>query len=309
MNRYILGFIWQAGISAVAVFSAAISIGARGQAGQEAQQKAAAILASAVEAAGGSAVAKVEGMELNTRRVAFLSGNSRGQSETDMRLIYPAQMRLEVKVMEAQTMGGYGGSGVPGSSGPVTPMHVTEHAGFAYVEGCDGTSWWRKMPKRADERPMDEGTQRRIERVGALGLYRRAAEGKLEAKFIGEQQIQGRQMQIVALSDGDTKLYFDPQIHLLAGVSHTRTSEEETFDAFHWWTDILKVTVQGAGREQTVWWSEYRRVKFKADGKEETIQFPYLWTSAIDGQKFMEERVTSLKVNAKQNPKIFAKPK
>lgn len=310
MNDRLSSFTCRIAISTLFVFGAALSIAAWNQAAPDAQQQAAAILTAAAQAAGGDALAKVNGMELTTRRLAFLSGHGQGQSEADTRVLYPAQMRLVVKVMESQVVGGGGGLAGGRSGGPVTPISVSEYAGFAYIEGCDGTAWWRKVAqKQVDVLPMNKGTQRRIELLGGLGIHRLAADGKLSAKFVGEQQVQGHQVQVVVLDDGYLKLYFDPQTHLLAGASLAGILAGETFDAFHWWTDFVKVTVQGTGREQTIWWSDYRRVKFKVDGKEEAIQFPYFWTNDIDGTKFLEEKVNNVKLNTKQNPKIFEKPK
>jgi hypothetical protein len=309
MNRGVSRLSLGACISLVVALSVVASFGAGSQAAQEAQQKAASMLTAAAEAAGGSSLTRVDSLELNTRRVAFLSGHNQGQSDVDVRLAYPSQMRLEVKLLESQTTGGYGGSGMPGGTGPVTPMSTSEHPVFTFLEGCDGTTWWRKTPSSVEDRQFAKSTQLRIDLVGALGLYRSAAAGKLEAKFVGEQQVQGRQVHVAVLSDGTTKLYFDPQIHLLAGVSYSGAGAEGTFDAFRWWADFVKITFETGGREQTVWWGDYRRAKFKVEGKEEAIQFPYLWTSYLEGTKVLEEKVTSLKINAKHNPKLFAKPK
>jgi len=305
MNRSISGFFWGACISLLVVLTVRTLFGAGRETEQEAQQRGATILAAAAEAAGGGALAKVESLELNTRREAHFAGHSRGQSDVDLRLIYPLQMRLEVKVMETQTVGGYASSG----SGPITSIRPTEHSVFAYAEGSDGNIWWRKTPQNIEERPADNGMQLRVDLVGALGLYRRAAEGKLQAKFSGELQFQGRPVQVLVISEGGTRLYLDPQTHLLVGAAYPVTTGEGIFDAFRWWADFMKVSFQSGGQEQSIWWSQYRRVKFKSGGKEEAVQFPYLWTSHLDGTRFLEEKVVSLKVNGKQNPKIFARPK
>jgi hypothetical protein len=289
---------------------------ARSQAAQDAQQKAASIFAAAADAAGGGALAKIDGLEMVTRRVAFLTGKNQAQSEADLRLIYPAQMRLEVKIMETQTIGGYGSSGTPiggggPGGGPVSPVGTTEHSVFAYREGCDGNVSWRKTAAQVpvDQRPMSKQTQFRIDIVGALGLNRRALEGKLTGTYLGEQQVQGHQVQVVNVPDEGAKLFFDPQTHLLIGAAYSMPIGEITFDAVHWWADILKITVEVGGRDQIIWWEDFKRVKFKSEGNEMAVQFPYKWTGYTGGTKYLEEKVNNLKLNGKQNPKIFAIPK
>jgi hypothetical protein len=219
-------------------------------------------------------------------------------------------MRLEVKVLETQTIGGTGPTAMPGSGGPVTPIGPTEHTVFAFREGCDGSVWWRKTSaSNIEQRPISKYTQFRIDLVGALGLYRRALEGKLTGKFLGEQQVQGHQVQVVELAEERTKLFFDPQTHLLIGAAYGAPAGEATFDAFRWWADFVKISVEVGGREQSIWWSDFRRVKFKSEGNEAAIQFPYLWSGFAEGNKFLEEKVANVKLNGKQNPKIFAIPK
>jgi hypothetical protein len=278
------------------------------------------LLAAAVQAAGGPALGKVHNVELTARRTVFLQGHKQGQSDVDLRVIYPSKMRLEVKTIETQVIGGYGssgnpaggrtGTGMPMGGGPVSPMTTSEHTGYSYLEGCDGLLWWRKSPGNIESHLCDERTRLRIDLMGALGIYRAAADGQLEGKLLGEQKIQGRHVQVLALRDARAKLYFDPQTYQWLGASYPGMSAGDTFDAFHWWTDyIMKVSAVDAGREQSIWWSEFRRVKFKSAENEESLQFPYLWTTYIDGIKFLEEKVTSVKLNTKLNPKIFDKPK
>ncbi len=282
------------------------NFGAGRMAAQTTDAKAAEILKAALEAAGGGSFAKIESMEMTTRREAFMQGNNRGQSDGDIRLIYPQQMWMQVNVVEAQTVGG--GAFSP-SGGPVTPMQPTEHTVFGVAEGCDGALWWRKTPGSMLDRPFSKAMQLRIDLVGALGIYKAAAEGKLDTKYVADGEIEGHKVQVLALNGTDVKFYFDPQTHLLAGASYPGSIGDGTFDAYHWWAEFMKITFSPSGVEQIVWWSDYKRSKFKVDGKEEAIQFPMTWTTTSAGSKFLQEKVKSLKLNSKVNAKLFAKPK
>ena len=315
------GFLCRALVLTHIIFITAAVLVTEGQVQQQSQQQAKATLEAAVQAAGGVTLGKIQSIELNVRRTVFLQGHKQGQSDVDMRLVYPGRMRLEMKTIETQVLGGYGSSGTPARmqrdpglmpppGGPITPMTLSEHAGFTYVEGCDGRMWWRKSVGDTELRVADIRTNLRINLTGAMGMYRRAAQGNLDGKYVGELQVQGRLVQVLVLADDGTKLYFDPQTHQLVGAAYLGMNAGDAFDAFHWWTDyVMKVSAVDAGREQSIWWSDFRRIKLGPKGEEEWIQFPFLWITYIDGIKFMEERVTRLKLNPKQNPKIFQAPK
>jgi len=277
--------------------------------GREARVRGAAILAAGVEAAGGATLSKVESMQLTTRRQTYIvrgivetdvssfpeaggpvrvPGRRQGpvESELELWVVYPAQMRSEESIVSSFVTGGY----APSGSGPITPMQAAETKVFASAEGYDGTAGWWKTPKGTVALPLDEAARLRIDLVGALGLYRRATEGKIEADFADEEEVQGRKVLGVEWRGPlGTKRYFDPQTHLLVGMKCHEVTAEGAFD-------FLEL------------WSDYRRASLKSGGKEEAIQFPFTSVTYRDGKKYFEEKVKKLKLNARVNAKIFAKP-
>ena len=254
----------------------------------EARERGTAILKAAIEATGSAALPKIESAELTTRKQTF-TAHGTVDTELEYRLAYPAQMRVDEWILLIWVKGGYYSG--PGS-GPVTSRQTEEQRTFASTEGYDGAAGWLKTPKGTTDFPLDDAARLRIDLVGALGLCRNAAEGKLEAKFVSEEEVQGRKALGVQLgtSTGNIRLYVDPESHLLVGVRSREVTADGTFDTLHTWSD-------------------YRRVIFKSVGKEEAIRVPFTWVRYRDDKKYSEEKVKKLKVNTQPNPKVFARPK
>ncbi len=280
----------------------------------EARQRGAAIAAAAGEAAGGATLAKVESVELtfqrriyglrgvveedigsfptSTGRIQVPSAAASGPIETELLawLVYPGRMRLEETIVQPWVTGGYSPYG--GGGGPVTPTQATEKRTFYSAEGYDGDSGWLKTQTGTRDLPFNDYVNVRMDQFGGLGICRQAAAGKLEAEFVGEEQVEGHKALAVKwiLPRGTVKLYFDPQTHLLVGTTRQEQGPEGTFDVLQTWGD-------------------YRRVSFKSGDKKEEIQFPYASVTYRNGKKYIEEKVKKIKLNTQPNPKIFSRPK
>ncbi len=272
----------------------------------DARERGKALLAAAADAAGKSVLEKIESLEMTVRRKTF-SAHGLYDSELQTSLVYPAQMRIEESVVQTWVKGGY----APSGSGPITPAQREENRIFAAAEGYDGTAGWYKSRKDkwgdidlrtagslesyaavTRDLPLDDAARIRIDLVGGIGLCRRAAQGKLEGTFVGEEDLLGHKVLAVQLAKvpGQVIVYLDPATHLLAGLRFLEASPDGQFDA-------LEV------------WGDYKRVSFKSGGKEEAVQFPFLLTKYRNRQQYFEEKVKKLKLNTRPNPKIFAKPK
>lgn len=125
--------------------------------------------------------------------------------------------------------------------------------------------------------------RRRVLLTEGIGIYQTAAAGKLQAQWLGEEQVQGKQL--IALewnSDaGPIKLYVDPQTHLVAGVGYTATTDAGSVQTTELWSDFR--TIQG-------------------------VKLPFHLIAYQGGAKFMEVTVNDLKVNTPIDPAQFAPP-
>jgi hypothetical protein len=150
---------------------------------------------------------------------------------------------------------------------------------------CDGTSSWLKFPDGIhDTTDMIAEFKRGITLFGGgWGLYQQALAGKIAGQAIGEEEFGGKKLLGVAISGafGAVKVYFDPTTHLLAAARYQSATDHGASD-----------------NEQH--WSDYRIVEGR--------QFAFATDTYRDGAKLFESTVQTVKVNAKLDDALFAKP-
>ena len=145
----------------------------------------------------------------------------------------------------------------------------------------DGKSAWVQSPQGTREvSPEAFGEfQRGISLFGAWGFYQQAMAGKVQAQYLGEEEVDGKKAEAVnwLASFGVIKLYFDSATHLLIAAKYKSGTEES---------------------DQR--WSDFRAV----DGR----QFPYQSVTYRSGAKFTDATVQDVHVNPTLDPSLFAKP-
>ena len=228
----------------------------------ESLERGRALLAAAAEAAGGAAIGKVESLELTLKGQAF------GQLpiEVKVQLAFPSEIRVDVKTPMSSSVQAYDGKTAWVQSPAALALSAVEGAGAMDLPAT-----------------LNAEVQRGIDLEGGFGLFRQLLAGKVEAQFLGEEEVEGKKVLAAAWNSaaGRTKLYFDPAAHRLVGARYRQ------------------VTVQGAV-ETLQWWSDFRAV----DG----VQFPFHWLNFRDGTKFSETTVQEIKLNPKPDPALFSKP-
>jgi hypothetical protein len=256
---------------------------------KDAKQKAKEILELATEAAGGDSLTKVNSLELTLIRVAFLERRQQSKSKVGLRLVYPSQIRLVESLTED--------TGPHFQPDPQTINGLPDRetaAGFAYyfIDGCDGSVCWEKRNKVIHQQPFSRSAQFRIDLFGGIGLIRRAAQGKLDASFEGEENMKGQHVYVLDLPEFAAKIYVDSKKHLFVAAKYRGQGPKGSFDVL-------------------VCWKDHLRIAFKEGGQTRGVQVPRRWVTYRDGKKFLDENldVRELLVNAKQDPKLFVKPK
>ncbi|MFZ3379550.1 MAG: hypothetical protein WA193_07980, partial [Candidatus Acidiferrales bacterium] len=118
---------------------------------------------------------------------------------------------------------------------------------------------------------------------GGWGLYQQVLAGKITGQAIGEEEIQGKKTQAVAVnaSFGFIKLYFDADTHLLAAARYQSVGEHGP-----------------SANEQH--WSDYRDVEGR--------KFAYATDTYRDGTKLFDSTVQAVEVNPKVDEALFTKP-
>ncbi|MGH9744610.1 MAG: M16 family metallopeptidase [Candidatus Acidiferrales bacterium] len=189
-------------------------------------------------------------------------------------------------------------SGSMANSGSDAPYKVTwlvsypdRSHGVAELQGqtinqvCDGKESWLQFPDRVVDASRFIGEfERGIELFGGgWGIYQRVLDGQLSGNFIGEEDIDGKKTDAVAVQApfGPVKLYFDSATHLLAAARYKSESPRGVLD-----------------NEQR--WSDFRTVEGK--------QFAYSTLIFRDGAKFVESNVQELKLNPGIDESLFVKP-
>lgn len=153
------------------------------------------------------------------------------------------------------------------------------------LQVCDGKSAWiAAQGNTRDATPFIGEFKRGISLFGGgWGLYKMILAGTVTAQFIGEEQIDGRETQGVAVKApfGEAKLYFDSQTHLLTAARYEAA------------------TPQGPSENEERW-GAYRTV----DGR----QFAFSDAIYRGGSLFLESTIQDLQVNPKLQESLFAKP-
>ncbi|HXT74264.1 MAG TPA: hypothetical protein VN785_10480, partial [Candidatus Angelobacter sp.] len=145
----------------------------------------------------------------------------------------------------------------------------------------DGKSAWVQSPQGTRDVPA-EGFgefQRGISLFGGWGFYQQAMAGKVQAQYLGEEEVDGKKADAVnwLASFGIIKLYFDSTTHLLIAAKYKSGTEES---------------------DQR--WSDFRAV----DGR----QFPYQSVTYRSGAKFTDATIQDIHINPTLDPSLFAKP-
>ncbi len=155
--------------------------------------------------------------------------------------------------------------------------------------------------------------------MAGWGLYRQAMAGAMQAQFLGEEQIEGKKALAVNWvvpsgaegqpGTGNTKLYFDPETHLLIGAHYPQPGPVGPVDTLQMWDDFRPVPSAPSAAEG----SPPRRAEGRpTDGAVaggQGLKFPYHSVLYRDGAKFADFTVQDVKLNTKPDPAIFTKPK
>lgn len=157
--------------------------------------------------------------------------------------------------------------------------------GMTIQQVCDGKSSWLKFPSGGRDTTNVIGEFKRGIAMfgGGWGLYQQVLAGKITGQAIGEEEIQGKKTQGVAVNApfGFIKLYFDPDTHLLAAARYQSVGEHGP-----------------SSNEQH--WSDYRDVQGR--------KFAYATDTYRDGNKLFDSVVQNVELNPKVDDALFAKP-
>jgi hypothetical protein len=153
------------------------------------------------------------------------------------------------------------------------------------MQVCDGTQAWLQFPDKLVDatRFISEYKRGILMFGGGWGLYERVLEGKLSGQFIGEEEIDGKKTDGVALQSpfSAVTLYFDPATHLVAAARYK--------------SDGPNGPVENEQR-----WSDYRTVEGR--------QFAFSTVIYREGAKFLESNTQDLSVNPAIDESLFVKP-
>jgi len=131
-------------------------------------------------------------------------------------------------------------------------------------------------------------------------VLRQGLAGKIQAQFIGEEQIEDKKALAVdwVLSSGGegqpaperVRLYFDPETRLLIGARFRQPGPQG-------FADVLQV------------WSDFRLVQIPGEGSGAGLKFPYFIRTYRNAAKYSVIAVEEVKLNTKPDPVIFTKLK
>jgi zinc protease len=157
--------------------------------------------------------------------------------------------------------------------------------GQSFSQIYDGQNGWMSTAQGSAELPpaLLENLRRRILLTEGIGIYQAVLAGKVQAQWIGEQQVQDRKLfALAAKTDvGPITLFVDPETRLVVGAGFTAST--------------------AAGKVETVeLWSDFRPVA--------GLQLPFHIVGYQSGAKYMETIVKDIQVNVPVDPAAFAKP-
>src|SRR6202161_2278514 len=159
------------------------------------------------------------------------------------------------------------------------------YGGQSVIQVCDGSSAWLQFSEGTrDTTPVISEFKRGISLFGGgWGIYEQVLAGKMDGRFIGEAEIDGKKTLGVSIDGpfGPLKLYFDSSTHLLSAARFQSAGAQGQSD-----------------NEQR--WSDYRMV----DGR----VFAFSTVTYRDGAKFFESTIQNVQLNPKLDESLFAKP-
>jgi zinc protease len=213
------------------------------------------LLKTAAQAAGGTAIRPVQSLEFTASGKLFAQGQEL-TFDLKVEIAYPDRVRIETK----------------------SPMGQS-------AQGFDGKSGWWASAQGTIDAPERFNTefQRSIALTGGLGLYQQVLAGKVEAQFLGEEEVEGQKREAVEWKAPfeAVKLYFDPSTHRLVGAR-------------------FGSAVQQGSLEVEQRWSDFRNVQ--------GIEYPFHVVAYREGDKFSETLVQEVKLNTNPDPSEFTKP-
>ncbi len=189
----------------------------------ESLERGRAILAAAAAAAGGGALATLESVEY-TASGKFIGAKGDLVTHAKTVVLYPGHVRTDTTF----------------------PFGLITQA-------FDGQTAWQATPQGAAALPtqLNVDFRRGIALVAGWGLYRQAMAGAMQAQFLGEEQIEGKKALAVNWvvpsgaeghpGTGNTKLYFDPETHLLIGAHYPQPGPVGPVDTLQMWDDFRAV--------------------------------------------------------------------
>ena len=177
-------------------------------------------IADAMQAAGGSAVSKIQSVEYSG---AGVQASPQGDLPIQLKLSlgYPNHYRLD------------------------TTVNLPGLAGTALVVGYDGKSGWTSSPQGMQDIPPAQIGEfiRRILLTGGIGLYQAAQGGTIQVQAIGQRDFQGAKADAVAIVSGSVHavVYFDPSTHLAAGARYSQDTPQGAVETIEVWSDYREV--------------------------------------------------------------------
>lgn len=213
------------------------------------------ILLAAAQAAGGSALATVKGLGMTEEgKMAHMGGDV--PIHVEWLVSYPDQSLGKVTLSDQK----------------ITQI-------------CDGKSAWLEFPQQTVNVTKVLGEfERGIAMFGGgWGLYQQVLAGQLTGQSIGEETIDGKKTEGVAVnaSFGAMRLYFDPDTHLLTAARYRSTGPNGESE-----------------NEQR--WSDYRPL---AGG-----QFAYGTVIYRHGNQVLQSEDTAVQINPTVDPTAFTVP-
>ncbi len=213
------------------------------------------LLLAGAKAAGGDALASVKGIAMKESGTLATPGGPTPVKVTWL-ISYPERSHGQVEI-QTQTI----------------------------MQVCDGTQAWLQFPDKVVDATRFIGEYKRgiLMFGGGWGLYKRVLDGKLSGQFVGEEEIDGKKTEGVALQApfATLTLYFDPATHLVAAARYKSDGPNGPVD-----------------NEQR--WNDYRTV----DGR----QFAFSTIIIREGTKFLESNTQDFTVNPPIDDSLFVKP-
>lgn len=213
------------------------------------------ILLAAAQAAGGAAISSLKGVEISEKGNIYTPQGPLAIT-VKWQVQYPDKVHSEIG----------------------TPMGQM-------VQVTDGKSAWIQSPQGTAEVPASAvgEFQRGILLFGGWGLYQQVLAGKVQAQYVGQEDMDGKKAEAVnwLAPFGTIRLYFDSTTHLLIAAKFQSMGMQGTEDNDEHWSDFRAV---------------------------EGLQFPYQSVLNRGEQKFTDSTVQEIHLNPALDSSLFAKP-